>query len=327
MIKLIIPLIAALLAVGYFTMAEAHSRPVRFDPAPGTVLSAAPAQITGWFTSDIRRDPGSFIQVMDDSGTQVQTGGIQLSSDRRQMSVALNGGLGEGRYLVYWSTFDDEDGEVFSGCFTFFVGQAAADDAVSNGQALDGGGDCPAMPAEEAGHSHEEARAGENAPSIEISIPEEVDGNTATLDITPKNFTVRQPEGNGADPNFGHYHIFLDKMPDELITGEHSHGEGSEDQSAGRSGSNPGSLVENPLMWFENSYTFTNLEPGVHTVTVVLNYDNHDPIEPPVFQSATFHVTGGDEDGDDIPAWALALGIVGGLVVGGIGVKLVGSRA
>jgi methionine-rich copper-binding protein CopC len=326
MIKLIVPLIAALLAVGYFTMAEAHSRPVRFDPAPGSVLSAAPAQITGWFTSDIRRDPGSFIQVLDDSGAQVQAGDVQLSSDRRQMSVALNSSLGEGRYLVYWSTFDDEDGEVFSGCFTFFVGQAAADAAVSNGHALDGGGDCPAMPAQEEGHSHDETTPAENAPSIEITIPEEVDDDTATLDVTPTNFTVRPPEGNEADPNFGHYHIFLDKVPDELITGEHSHDEG-EDQSAGSSGSNPGGLVENPLMWFENSYTFTNLEPGFHTVTVALNYDNHDPIEPQVFQSATFRVTGGDDDGKGIPAWALALGVVGGLVVGGIGVKLVGSRA
>ena len=39
----------------------------------------------------------------------------------------------------------------------------------------------------------------------------------------------------------------------------------------------------------------------------------------------------GEEDSDDssdgVPVWALALGVLGGLVVGGVGMKLVGSRA
>ncbi len=61
-------ILAALAVFGSVILAgsvAAHSRPVRFDPAPGAVLDAAPAAITGWFTSDIRRAEESFIEVLD----------------------------------------------------------------------------------------------------------------------------------------------------------------------------------------------------------------------------------------------------------------------
>ncbi len=331
---ILIPVLAALAALGSISMVDAHSRPIRFDPAPGTILTSAPTEITGWFTSDIRRADESFIKVMDTDSKEVQTGDVQLSTDRRQMSTALQPGLGDGRYLVYWSTHDDVDGEVFSGCYTFFVGQQAADDAVSNGAAMDGGADCPANPVEEGDAA--------SAASIEISIPDVVQGDSATLEITPTNFTPRAPDGTTVDPNFGHYHIYLDKVPTDIFTGEHTHSDtatgatgssGGMDMS-GSSGTtaesnNPGGLVENPIMWAENSYTFKNLEPGNHTVTVVLNYDNHTPFNPPVLATKTFRVEGGSSDsgGSGVPAWTLALGVVGGLIVGGVGMKLAGSRA
>jgi methionine-rich copper-binding protein CopC len=132
----------ALIAVST-QLASAHSRPIRFDPAPGAVLSAAPGQVTGWFTSDIRRDPNwSFLRVSGPDGQRVDTGETALSSDRRQMSATLRPGLGPGRYIATWRTFDDEDGEIFGDCFIFFVGQAAADAAVSENVRLDGGSAC-----------------------------------------------------------------------------------------------------------------------------------------------------------------------------------------
>jgi methionine-rich copper-binding protein CopC len=125
------------------TTASAHSRPIRFDPAPGAVLQSAPAQVQGWFTADIRRDPNwSFIRVADAQGNRVDTGEVQLSSDRRQMSVALKSGLAPGRYIVTWRTYDDGDGAIFGDCYAFFVGQAAADAAVTSNSRLDGGGSC-----------------------------------------------------------------------------------------------------------------------------------------------------------------------------------------
>ncbi len=118
----------------------AHSRPIRFDPAPGAVLQAAPAKIDGWFNNPIRRDPNwSFVKVTDAQGARVDTGETQLSTDRKQMSITLRSGLGPGRYLVTWRTFDDNDGAIFGDCFTFYVGQAAADASATR---LDGGGTC-----------------------------------------------------------------------------------------------------------------------------------------------------------------------------------------
>jgi copper transport protein len=124
-------------------LASAHSRPIRFDPAPGAVLSAPPGQINGWFTSDIRRDPNwSFLRVTGPDGQRVDSGETALTSDRRQMSATLRAGLGPGRYIVTWRTWDDADGEIFGDCHTFFVGQAAADAAVSENLRLDGGSAC-----------------------------------------------------------------------------------------------------------------------------------------------------------------------------------------
>jgi methionine-rich copper-binding protein CopC len=333
---ILLPALAALVALASVTIVQAHSRPVRFDPAPGEVLSSAPARVTGWFTSDLRRADESFIKVLNADGEEVQTGDVEISSDRRQMSSALPSDVEDGRYLVFWSTFDDADGEVFQGCYAFFVGQDAADAAIEDGQALDGGADCPAVVEEEDDHAEDA-----DAPSIELSIPDEVDGDSATLTITPTNFTPRAPDGSTVEPGFGHYHIYLDKVPVDVITGEHSHDEmdmsgatgasgstGATDTSSGSSGAMAEMPAENPVMWVENSYTFTNLEPGVHTVAVVLNYDNHTAYNPPVIASQSFHVKGGsDDDSGGIPAWTLALGVIGGLVVGGVGMKLAGSRA
>ncbi len=136
-------------AVGLATMflatqaAFAHSRPIRFDPAPGAVLQSAPAQVTGYFTNELRKDPNwNFLQVKDAQGGSVVNGDITLSTDRRQMSVPLKSGLAGGQYTVTWRSWDDADGEIFGDCYTFFVGQAAADAAVTAKSRLDGGGDC-----------------------------------------------------------------------------------------------------------------------------------------------------------------------------------------
>jgi len=119
---------------------SAHSRPIRFDPAPGSVLQSAPAKIDGWFNNPIRRDPNwSFVKVTDAQGARVDSGETKLSGDRKQMSITLRSGLGPGRYLVTWRTFDDNDGAIFGDCFTFYVGQAAADASATR---LDGGGTC-----------------------------------------------------------------------------------------------------------------------------------------------------------------------------------------
>src|SRR6185436_17772440 len=126
------------------TQVFAHSRPLRFEPAPGAVLQAAPASVTGYFSSDIRRDPNwSFIEVTDAQGQRVDTGETQLSSNRLQMTAMLKPAVGPGTYMVSWRTWDDGDAEIFGDCYVFFVGQAAADAAVASKTRLDGGSKCP----------------------------------------------------------------------------------------------------------------------------------------------------------------------------------------
>ncbi len=128
---------------------QAHSRPIRFDPAEGAILDAAPTEVHGWFTNDVRSDPNwTFIKVTDATGNVVSTGDPILSEDRRQISTKLQDGLGPGMYTVTWRTWDDLDGAIFGDCYNFFVGQAAADDAYQNKTRLDLGGKCDSIDVE-----------------------------------------------------------------------------------------------------------------------------------------------------------------------------------
>ena len=121
----------------------AHSRPLRFDPAPGAVLQTPPAQVQGWFTGEVRRDPNwTFIQVTDAQGQRVDTGETMLSPDRLQLTATLRPNLPPGAYLVTWRTWDDADAEIFGDCYVFYVGQAAADQGVATKTRLDGGSRC-----------------------------------------------------------------------------------------------------------------------------------------------------------------------------------------
>jgi len=125
------------------TQVFAHSRPLRFDPPPGAVLQTAPTQVTGWFSSEVRRDPNwSFIQVTDSQGQSVDTGETALSTDRLQMTATLRPGLPPGAYLVTWRTWDDGDAEIFGDCYVFYIGPAAADAAIASKTRLDGGSRC-----------------------------------------------------------------------------------------------------------------------------------------------------------------------------------------
>jgi methionine-rich copper-binding protein CopC len=131
------------LALAGAQLASAHSRPIRFDVPAGAVYTTPPTAVTGWFTSEIRNDPNwSFIKVTDQNGTRVDNNALSLSPDRHQMSVGLNPNLGPGRYIVTWRTFDDADGEIFGDCYVFYVGQQAADQAVTDKFRLDAGSSC-----------------------------------------------------------------------------------------------------------------------------------------------------------------------------------------
>jgi methionine-rich copper-binding protein CopC len=211
--------LAAGVAVLTSQLAFAHTRPIRFDPAPGAVLSAAPTKVDSWFTNPLRRDPDwNFLHVTDSQGNRVDVGEPILSADRRQMTANLQPGLALGRYTVNWYGWDDNDGHILGDCYTFYVGQAAAEAGFNDKTRLDGGGTCS---------------------RIDVSARE---GTPSAAALTP--------------------------APAGTPSGGHSEAGGAEEENA----------------------------------------------------------SSGDDGGGGVPVWALVLGVVGGVAVGGIGGRVVGGR-
>src|SRR3972149_12195089 len=95
--RIAIPLAAGLLALVAITAAFGHSEPVRFEPAPGQVLDAAPQRVDGWFTQQMRRsgEETSIVvhPIMSDGmlGDPVSGDTVIDDSDRRHMYAELNG--------------------------------------------------------------------------------------------------------------------------------------------------------------------------------------------------------------------------------------------
>jgi methionine-rich copper-binding protein CopC len=290
--RVIVPVIGALV-VGV-SSASAHAPPVRFEPAPGAVLSAAPLRITGWFSSGLAIT--SFLRVSDEQDHRVDLDEVELAANRQQISVALPSGLAPGRYLVFWRSVDGQDGEPVAGCYAFFVGQAAADAALAAGLPLDGGGSCPAN----AGNS--------SGATVKVSVPANLTSRDVPVQITTTNFTLRPAGEASPDGNGGHFHLYLDQVPTDVLTG-HGHSDGTS---------------MNDVMWYRNSYTFENLAPGVHTATVVLFRDDHTPFQPPVMDSTTFTVPGAPDGA--VPVWWLPVAGLVGVVLGGVGLALLRRR-
>jgi methionine-rich copper-binding protein CopC len=307
-----------------------HAAPERFDPAPGAVLSEAPAQIEGWFTQEIRRQEGaSFIQVFNVAGDQVDSGEpVVDDEDRRHMYVGLQPGLGEGRYMVAWQGLSDEDDEFDGGCHWFFVGQAAADAAHEEKLRINAPEGCQ-IDLEDASVIFGQAEGGVED-SITIDMPEVVQGSEVTVLLSTENTTIRPPTGTGRDPNFAHFHLYLDQVPSL----EHSH-----DEEGGEGQGNDMDMDEGEeaadfsrdIMVIGNEYTLKDLTPGNHVLSAALFYDDHSPFQPTVVESLTFTVAGGgDGDGGDVSVGTLIGAAVGAgaamLVVGAAGGWAVARR-
>src|SRR3990170_9052034 len=106
--RIAITLTAGLMALVAITIASGHSEPVRFDPAPGQVLDAAPQRVEGWFTQEMRRsgEETSIVvhPVMEDAmlGDPVSGDTVIDDSDRRHMYAEMTGDLMPGQYVVSW---------------------------------------------------------------------------------------------------------------------------------------------------------------------------------------------------------------------------------
>jgi len=304
-------LAAGLLALVAISAASGHSVPVRFDPAPGQALDAAPQRVDGWFTQEMRRsgEETSLVvhPVMSDGmlGDPVSGDTVIDDSDRRHMYAELTGDLMPGQYVVAWSALSDEDDHPDSSCFRFFVGQDAADAAVQSEARLDAAEECAGM-ADHEGEDGMDGAPAESGLSVSISAPEVIEGRDVTVGLKAEGVEIRLPTNKGQDPAFGHYHLYLDIPPN--VTHKHNGNSGEP--------TNP-----NDIMTTADSHTFKDLKPGNHVVTAVLFYDDHTPFSPAVVAGASFTVPGdGDGDGiDTAAAIGLAIGIgAAGLIVGGI---------
>jgi methionine-rich copper-binding protein CopC len=317
--RIAIALAAGLLALAAITTVLGHASPERFDPGPGAVLDAAPARVDGWFTQDIRRqEDESFLRVYrleaDGSlGQRVDTDTTTIDDeDRRHMFVDLTPDTGPGEYAVAWQTLSDEDDELDGDCYRFFVGQEAADAAHEARSRIDVAGVCPTT-----------AVSAPPAPtaSIELDVPEESATGDVTVGMTTEGAAIQMPTGEGRDPAFAHYHLYLDTAPALLHSHEGENDGDGEEMDMGQD------AFSGDIMTTEDSHTFKGLEPGIHTIFAALFYDDHTPFIPTVITGTTFRVTGsGGGDGGTgtgaVVGIAVAVGVIALLAGGGLGFAL-----
>jgi methionine-rich copper-binding protein CopC len=104
-----------LLGIGY---ADAHAFLDHASPRVGAAVSAAPREVTVWFTQKL--EPAfSGLKVTDAAGQRVDSGGTRVNGN--VMSVTLRPG-GTGTYRVDWKVLS-VDTHTTEGSFTFRVGQ------------------------------------------------------------------------------------------------------------------------------------------------------------------------------------------------------------
>jgi len=112
---------ALLLTVGG-GVASAHANYVRSNPAADARLAKAPAEVSIVFSEPA--DPkGSEIQVLDRSGKRVDRNDTAPSAEANGLRVSLEP-IGDGGYLVAWSSVSAVDGHEARGAFAFTVGDA-----------------------------------------------------------------------------------------------------------------------------------------------------------------------------------------------------------
>jgi hypothetical protein len=209
---------------------------------------------------------------------------------------------------VAWQTLSDEDDEHDGDCYRFFVGREAADAAHEARSRIDVAGRCPTAAV---------SAPPEPAATVELDVPEESATGDVTVGMTTEGATIQLPTGEGRDPAFAHYHLYLDTAPQLL----HSHED--EDDGDGEEMDMERDAFSGDIMTVEDSYTFKRLEPGTHTVFAALFYDDHTPFNPPVITGTTFRVAGSDGGEGGVDTWVpIVVGVAALAVGGGAGLVL-----
>jgi copper transport protein len=105
---------------------------LRSDPASNAVLKTEPGQVRLWFSEDLNPD-GSTGSVVNAANQRMDVNGVLvLPTDTREMDIALRPDLLPGVYVVIWHTQSANDGQIFSGTFSFSIADASGAIPTSN---------------------------------------------------------------------------------------------------------------------------------------------------------------------------------------------------
>lgn len=160
--------------------ALAHAQYDSSTPDKGERLTAAPSEVTITFTQEIQKVAGTYdITVNKDRGPSVTAGpAVVDDADRTTMSVPLQAGLADGRYVVRWKNVSDADGDPAEGAFSFYLNYEPNTVDLANDEQLaqEGREETPAA----------ETPTGETTPvATAIATSEPTAGGEATPEATP----------------------------------------------------------------------------------------------------------------------------------------------
>ncbi len=113
-------LVAASVLILMGGVAEAHANYVKSNPASDARLTKPPTEVRVTFseTPDAR---GSDIAVLDVNGNRVDTHDVALVSDEPNTLRVTLGAIGDGGYIVSWTTVSAVDGHETKGAFAFAI--------------------------------------------------------------------------------------------------------------------------------------------------------------------------------------------------------------
>lgn len=121
------------------TYASAHAGLRGSDPAPDSVLAAAPRAVELTFTEAVTLTPDS-LRVFGPDGDQVDDGGVgHVHDDAATVAVGLTDDLPDGTYLVSYRVVS-ADSHPIGGAYTFSVGHPSATPVPGGGSGATGGG-------------------------------------------------------------------------------------------------------------------------------------------------------------------------------------------
>jgi len=118
------------------------------------------------------------------------------------------------------------------------------------------------------------------SPGLSITSPKDgasMTGTTIPVTITVTNFRISDKQGQANVAGEGHVHFYLDVSPVPSDPAK------------------PAIPADTGAAWAHvsgTSYTFANVAPGMHTVSVQLVNNDHTPVTPVVTQSVMVTVTG-----------------------------------